>query len=441
MLRLCQGTAVDGAEASEASFCRLWVPVQDKELARLVLRTEVLWRSQAVVQVQEQQVGTGVAADKELADCVLCTEVLWGSDAQVVQVQEHQVSGQRLAQESLLQGKLTCPVWLQGQLRLLQEDKELARLLLCTEVLQWGSEAQVVQVQEQQVSGQRLAQESLLQGKLTCPVWLLEQLRLLEEDKLARLLLCTEGQLRLLQADKELADWVLCTEVLWGSDAQVVQVQEHQVSGQLRLLQVAQWSEAQVLQAHQQLLAQRCREVLLVSEAQVQRAQELQPGLRLAGESLVRQGQLTCSVSLQEPGQLRLLQLPQELAPWPCTEVLRRSTAQEGQELQEGLQAGQRLARESLQWQGNPTCSVSWAATFAAGNEGTGAVAVHGCAAGVKGTARAGAAGGAAGCAAVGTAARSDVFGVAAKTKELPCTDTARTGVASAAGEVLQQQA
>ena len=144
--------------------------MQDKELARLVLRTEVLWRSQAVVQVQEQQVGTGVAADKELADCVLCTEVLWGSDAQVVQVQEHQVSGQRLAQESLLQGKLTCPVWLQGQLRLLQEDKELARLLLCTEVLQWGSEAQVVQVQEQQVSGQRLAQESLLQGKLTCPV-------------------------------------------------------------------------------------------------------------------------------------------------------------------------------------------------------------------------------------------------------------------------------
>ena len=86
---------------------------------------------------------------------------------------------------------------------------------------------------------------------------------------------------------------------------------------------------------------------------------------------------------------------------------------------------------------------MSWAATFAAGNEGTGAVAVHGCAAGVKGTARAGAAGGAAGCAAVrtGVARAADVFGVAAKTKELPCTDTARTGVASAAGEVLQQQA
>ena len=82
-------------------------------------------------------------------------------------LQEHQVSGQRLAQESL-QGKLTCPVWLQGQLRLLPEDKELARLLLCTEVLR-GSEAQVVQVlQEHQLSGQRLAQESLLQGKLTC---------------------------------------------------------------------------------------------------------------------------------------------------------------------------------------------------------------------------------------------------------------------------------
>ena len=171
------------------------------------------------------------------------------------------------------------------------------------------------------MSGLWLAQESLLQGKLTCSAWL-------------------QGQLRLLQADKELADWVLCTEVLWGSDAQVVQVQEHQVSGQLRLLQVAQWSEAQVLQAHQQLLAQRCREVLLVSEAQVQRAQELQPGLRLAGESLVRQGQLTCSVSLQEPGQLRLLQLPQELAPWPCTEVLRRSTAQKGRSCRRGCRLG-----------------------------------------------------------------------------------------------------
>ena len=112
---------------------------------------------------------------------LLCTEVLRGSEAQVVQVQEHQVSGQRLAQESL-QGKLTCPVWLQGQLRLLPEDKELARLLLCTEVLR-GSEAQVVQVlQEHQVSGQRLAQESLLQGKLTCPVWLQGQLCLLQED-------------------------------------------------------------------------------------------------------------------------------------------------------------------------------------------------------------------------------------------------------------------
>ena len=154
-----------------------------------------------VAAVAREAIVPGVAAgaatfccrkDKELARVLLCTEVLRGSEAQVVQVlQEHQVSGQRLAQESLLQGKLTCPVWLQGQLRLLPEDKELA-VLLCTEVLQ-GSEAQVVQVQEHQVSGQRLAQESLLwQGKLTCPVWLLEQLRLLEEDKLARLLLCTE---------------------------------------------------------------------------------------------------------------------------------------------------------------------------------------------------------------------------------------------------------
>ena len=190
---------------------------EDKELAGLLLCTEVLRGSEAqVVQVlQEPQVsGQRLAQesllqgkltcpvwlqgqlcllqeDKELARVLLCTEVLRGSEAQVVQVEEHQVCGQRLAQESLLQGKLTCPVWLQGQLRLLPEDKELA-LLLCREVLQ-GSEAQVVQVQEHQVSGQRLAQESLLwQGKLTCPVWLLEQLRLLEEDKLARLLLCTE---------------------------------------------------------------------------------------------------------------------------------------------------------------------------------------------------------------------------------------------------------
>ena len=273
----------------------------------------------------------------------------------------------------------------------------------------------MVQVQEHQVSGLWLAQESLLQGKLTCSAWL-------------------QGQLRLLQADKLLADWVLCTEVLRGSDAQVVQGTGAPgvwaASFAAGCTVVRGTGVAGTPAAAGTAVQGGAAGVGGTGAAGTGAAAWAAVGRRVAGAAraadvfgvTARAGAAAFAAATTGTGAVAVHGGAAEV----------NGTGRAGVA---GGAAGWAAAGTAAAVAREPNvfgvAAGAWAATFAAGYEGTGAVAVHGCAAGVKGTARAGAAGGAAGCAALGTAARSDVFGVAAKTKELPCTDTARTGVVS----------